>query len=110
MRVYISGPISSDPDYAEKFAAAFERLEKAGYDPVNPVAIGKVLKYKMGREPTWEDYMRACIKGLMDCDAIFMLGGGLKSDGAKLELQLAEELNMKRITLEGNDNGNKESL
>ena len=99
MKVYISGSISKDPDHAGKFAAAFERLEKAGHAPVNPVAIGKVLKYKMGREPEWTDYMRACIKGMMDCDAICMLPNWSDSRGACFEFDLATKLNFQHIDL-----------
>ena len=99
MKVYISGPISSDPDHAEKFAAAYVDLVNKGHKPINPVDTGRELKEKMGREPTWEDYMRACIKALMDCDAICMLPDWSDSRGACFEFDLATKLNFQHIDL-----------
>ena len=97
MTVYISGAISKDPDHAEKFAAAFVALAEQGCTPVNPVAIGRELKERMGREPEWTDYMRACIKALMDCDRILMLPGWRESRGATIEAEIAQELGIKRV-------------
>jgi len=108
MRVYISGAITGVPDHAEKFKAAFVALVKQGHIPVNPVTLGEALKYKLGREPTWHEYMREGIKALMDCDAICMLDGWNRSKGSRVEKELAEELEIKEITLERNDNGQKE--
>jgi len=110
MRVYISGPITGVPDHAKKFAVAFAALAKAGHDPVNPVDIERMLKYLMGREPTWEEYMREDIKALTDCDGIYMLDGWEESRGAQFEAHVAKRLGIKRITLERSNNGNKESL
>jgi hypothetical protein len=92
MTVYISGPISNDPDHAEKFAVAFVDLIGKGHTPINPVYIGRELKAQMGREPTWEDYMRECIKALCDCDAICMLPGWNGSKGALMEHAIAFRL------------------
>ena len=97
MKVYISGPISSDPDHAEKFAAAFVDLVNKGHKPINPVDIGRELKERMGREPEWTDYMRACIKGMMDCDGIHFLDGWRDSKGAVLEAIIARALDFKRV-------------
>ena len=92
MRVYISGPMEKDPGHVEKFAAAFVALARAGHAPVSPVDIGRALKYRMGREPTRYEYMRADIKAMMDCDTICMLAGWNKSWGAKIELWIANKL------------------
>lgn len=97
MTVYISGPITNDPDHAEKFAAAFEKLEKAGHDPVNPVCIGLNLKNKLGREPTRYEYMREDIKAMMNCDAIYVLPGWIDSWGACIEIELANKLHFEHI-------------
>ena len=110
MRVYISGPITGTTDYGWRFADAADVLTKTGHTVVNPVHIGTALKYKLGREPTWHEYMREGIKALMDCDAICMLDGWNRSKGSRVEKELAEELEIKEITLERNDNGNKKSL
>jgi len=110
MTVYIAGPISNDPDYEYKFNAAHVDLLEQGHTPANPLVIGKVLKYKLKREPTWAEYMRACIKALMECDGILMLDGWQESKGARIEQSIASSLGMERITLEGSNNGNEESL
>jgi nucleoside 2-deoxyribosyltransferase len=99
MKVYISGPITNDPDHAEKFAAAFIDLYSQGHDPVSPVDIGRELKASMGREPTRYEYMRADIKAMMDCDAICMLPGFNDSWGAKIELWIAHNLHFDIKTL-----------
>jgi hypothetical protein len=110
MRVYISGPITGVPDHAVKFKAAFVALVKQGHIPVNPVTLGEALKYKLGREPTWHEYMKDDIKALTDCDGILMLDGWENSSGARLEEHVAYRLGIKQITLERSNNGSKESL
>jgi hypothetical protein len=102
--------MEKDPGHAEKFAAAFVALSRAGHNPMSPMDIGRALKYRMGREPTWQEYMREDIKALMDCDGIFMLDGWNRSKGARVEKELAEELEIKQITLERSNNGNEKSL
>jgi len=100
MRVYISGPITGVPDYNENFIQAERKLLAAGHDPVIPVTIGAALSARLGREPTWREYMREDIKALCDCDAIIMLDGWEKSSGARLEEHIAMRLDIKQITLE----------
>ena len=99
MKVYISGPITDDTDHADKFARAFMLLAKARHEPVSPVLIGRELKYRMRRDPTWEEYMREDIKALVGCDGIFMLDGWEASSGARLEEHIAMRLDIKRIEL-----------
>ena len=99
MRVYISGPITGNDNYEDDFADAYIRLHNLGHNPVSPVDIGRALKYKMGRDPTWAEYMREDIKALMDCDGIYMLDGWEKSSGARLEEHIAMRLEIKRIEL-----------
>lgn len=97
MTVYISGPISDDPDHAEKFAEAFTALEKMGHDPVNPVCIGLNLKNRIGREPTRYEYMRDDIKAMMACEAIYVLPGWMDSWGTNIEVRLASDLHFEWI-------------
>jgi hypothetical protein len=99
MTVYISGPITGNPNYNDNFIKAERALQAAGYETVIPVTIGAALEKRLGRVPTWEEYMREDIKALMDCDAIFMLDGWLSSDGAKLEYQLSVEVGIEQIKL-----------
>jgi len=100
MKAYLSGPITG----VDGFERIFEVAERAVYqdprfyDVVNPVEIGKNLKSTIP-EPTWEDYMRADIKALCDCDAIVLLDGWEQSRGACIERRLAEDLGLKEYYL-----------
>ena len=42
----------------------------------------------------WSKCMRADIRALCDCDAIYMLPGWEKSNGAQLELHIAHRLGL----------------
>ena len=82
--IYISGPMSGYLDYNWP---AFEKAYKA----LEPHAQ---LPYKKTPEETleWAQYMKKDIKILLQCDAIVMLEGWEKSDGACLERQIASAL------------------
>lgn len=83
VKIYISGKISGLPNYAEKFAAAEAELTEQGYDVINPLNNGVA-----SGEP-WHVQMKADIRLLLNCDAIFMLDNWEKSIGAVLEHDLA---------------------
>lgn len=93
MKVYISGPVTSLPykEAKKNFSIAQQKLEKKGYEVVNPLNIGLPLC------DTWTNFMKADIKMLMDCDAIYMLAGWQGSQGAVIELNLAIQLGYKII-------------
>lgn len=88
MKVYISGPISGLP--VEKVKQAFSEAEAAilacGHEPVNPLRNG------LPESASWHEHIRADLRMLLDCDAIFMIGEWWKSRGARIEWQLAESL------------------
>lgn len=69
MKVYISGPITGlQYEEVEKaFNEAEIRLKEHGYEVVNPLNNG------LPRESTWKEHMRADLKLLLDCDAIYLL-------------------------------------
>lgn len=47
MRVYISGPISNEPDYKAKFAKAEAELKEQGFEVINPAKFdGLGLEYE----------------------------------------------------------------
>ena len=93
-RIYISGKITGlDINEArQNFDNAQHLFEAKGYQVINPM---KEVPYNPSFQ--WGDYMRADIKLLMDCDAIYMLPNWDDSDGAKVEHYLAEQLNMEII-------------
>lgn len=91
--VYISGAVTSDPDFRKKFDKAEKLLYTKGYIPVNPVK-GETE----GEE--WEYYLRKDLKKLLDCNGIYILSDWNKSRGAQLEIHVALELGLE-VILEG---------
>lgn len=93
MKVYISGPITGLPykEVEKAFSKAEIRLKEQEYEVVNPLNNG------LPRESTWNEHMRADLKLLLDCDAIYMLDGLDNSKGAQIELKLAFDLCIKAI-------------
>jgi len=87
VKLYLSGPVSNNPDARNLFYKAEEYYSSIGYEVVNP------LKLNMDC-PTWEQAMRRDIAALMDCDAIVMLPGWELSKGAKLEHFVAYKLGL----------------
>ena len=88
--IYISGAVSSDKNFREKFAKAEKYLQGLGYNVVNPVK-GE----EDGKE--WVYYMRKDIVKLMSCDCVYALSGWVKSKGALIEIRLASDLGMEVI-------------
>lgn len=93
MKVYISGPITGLPykEVEKAFNEAEIRLEEQGYEVVNPLNNG------LPRESTWKEHMRADLKLLLDCDAIYMLDGWEFSRGVQIEFRIAYNLGIKVI-------------
>lgn len=77
MKIYISGAISSDPDYKAKFAAAEAALVGKGHLVMNPAILPQGF--------TWEDYMTVALAMQSVCDATLFLPDWNESKGAKVE-------------------------
>ncbi|MGG4196123.1 DUF4406 domain-containing protein [Paenibacillus jamilae] len=92
--VYISGPMTGLPEFNHPaFHRAASQLRELGYHVLNPADVVVV-------QQDWVTYMRADIKLLMDADMVAVLPGWWKSRGARLEVRLAEALEMKVITID----------
>ena len=89
-KIYISGPISGLPleTVYNNFTNVEAQLLEQGYEPVNPFNNG------LPTNATWEEHMRADLRLLLDCDAIYMLEGWEKSRGARIEYALAVDLKL----------------
>ena len=83
-RVYISGAITSDPNYKEHFAKAARELEAKGFATVNPAQMEVVFP-----DAEYEDYMLIDLQILSKCDSIYMLNNWRKSCGANREFGYA---------------------
>ncbi|MDR1897106.1 MAG: DUF4406 domain-containing protein [Prevotellaceae bacterium] len=92
MKLYISGKITGDKNYRKKFAAAEKHLINAGYEVVNPAKL-------CGADTDWNKAMRICIKAMMDCDGVALLGDWKNSTGARTEHDLGLDVGMQAVPI-----------
>ena len=88
--LYISGAITSDPHYYEKFADAQMVLESLGYIVINPCILPAGM--------TYDQHMKIDLCFVETAHTICMLPDWTESPGAKFEHDHAEALK-KRIIL-----------
>jgi hypothetical protein len=87
--IYIAGKVTGVPVAIRtaKFEAAETMLQNRGFKTLNPI--------KLVKDPNtpWQEAMDICIQAVKACDSIYMLPCSTDSPGAKLELQIAMEMN-----------------
>ncbi len=96
-KVYISGPISGINNWnAPAFEAMESNLKLNDLIPVNPLKIVDLKKFKGKLTPTeeWNYCMKADIKELMGCSAVFTLDNWRNSMGATWEVLTAKMLSL----------------
>ena len=86
MKVYLSGKITGDVGYRQKFEAVQNELTSYGYVVFNPAVLPDGFEY--------EDYMSLDLLILSRCDAIYLLRDWKNSPGAKRELEEAKRLGL----------------
>lgn len=91
--LYLSGAITSDPHYREKFADAQMVLEELGYIVINPCILPAGM--------TYEQYMKIDLCFVETADVICMLPDWKKSPGAKVERYHADEEKKARNLVRG---------
>jgi len=79
------------------FMRAEKQLTEAGYECVNPANHGSP-----GPDDTrtWADFMRVDITDMLTCDGLALLDGWPSSRGAKLEVYIADQLDIPAKFLE----------
>lgn len=89
MILYLSGPITKDPEYKEKFDAAESYLSTwKEHIVLNPAVLPKGLK-------RYDDYLSIGHEMLKAADGIVMLKGWKESYGARVELKAAVQNGLK---------------
>lgn len=85
MKIYIAGPISGTTDYGERFEEAERAIQRKGHEAINPVHIRSVIETVGANAIRYDKLMNIC-KALVDaCDAIYMMPGWQRSNGARQE-------------------------
>ncbi len=87
-KCYIAGKISGLPKevYEAHFRQAALEVKALGYDPVVPIDLPH------DHDKSWEAYMREDLRAMLDCQAVFAMRGWSGSEGATLEVNLADKL------------------
>ena len=93
IKIYISGKITGDLNYRQKFLNAENKLFDALFEPYNPAAL-------VSANAKWNDAMRIAIKLMLNCDGVALLPDWKKSKGAKIEERLARDIGMHVKTLD----------
>ena len=92
VKVYISGPMTGLPNFnREAFAEAEKWCIRNGLSPFNP----GWLAFDEGSAFTYEEILQIDLAALANCNVILMLPGWEKSNGAKVELEMATCLGLK---------------
>ena len=81
MNVYISGAITNDPTFREKFKAAEIDIRDEGFTPVNPAEFNA----DRGDGLTYNQMMENCFRLMNYCDALYQLPDWESSKGALIE-------------------------
>ena len=96
--IYISGRITGNKKWQSDFKSAENFLISLGYEEkgiINPLDIDNLVQ-KETENPTYKNYMVKDIMFLTKyCDSIYMLRGGWRSKGARLEYHIAKVLGLK---------------
>ena len=86
MLVYLSGPISGDPEYEEKFRAAEEALTSDGCTVLNPAKLSEAFPGLSENK-----YLQLALTLVTYANAVYMMKGWERSKGACIEYLLAKQ-------------------
>lgn len=89
--LYLSGPITGNPNYQADFAKWEQFLVSKGYKVFNPASLGEGAL-------NWAGYLKRDLPYLLDCDGLFAMPGWEGSKGAQLEIDVAMRVGIKCLT------------
>lgn len=95
-KIYISGGITFFEDWKEHFNKAQKMLIEKGYVVISPVLISEEVEKEI-EKPTYADYMRADLRMLCICDAVYFLDNWEGSRGARVEKEVANILGLEQL-------------
>jgi len=99
-RIYVSGPMCGVEDYKGRFWAFADAIDRCGvYAVVDPAGFAAADSYGADLLDR-DDWLAIDLKVLEKCDAIFMMPGWRRSEGARMEYEKAKEL---ELTIHGFD-------
>lgn len=88
-RIYVAGPMTGLKDFNfPAFNAKADELRAEGWHVENPAEHGHI------DGAVWADYMRWDLTRLSTCGAIYLLPGWQQSRGARIEVNVAQELGL----------------
>jgi hypothetical protein len=93
LKLYVSGRITGDATYQEKFLKAENTLREAGFEPVNPAAC-------IPAKTEWPQAMRKVVRLMLECDGVALLDDWADSRGARIEVRLARDVGIPAMLLD----------
>ena len=90
-KIYIAGKVTGLPrrETFLKFKKAELAVAASGFSAINPIEVVN------DENALWNVAMKACIKALIDCDAVLFLPCFINSKGAQIEFELAKDMDIK---------------
>jgi hypothetical protein len=95
LRIFISGPISNNPNYMDQFDNAEKFLRSCGHYVANCVHLG--LEYFNDFEDGHNKCMMETIQLLIKCNAIYFIHNWIKSKGALIEDKIADIFSIEKF-------------
>lgn len=90
MKVYISGAVSSDPEYLDHFQRTAIAIRQEGHLVMSPSCLPFGFDY--------EEYIHVCFAMIDVCDAVYLMHNWQESPGACRE-KLYAESTLKRVII-----------
>lgn len=87
MKIYLSGPISNNPNFRSEFESAATHLRRLGHHVINPVDL-------IDSDTAWNEAMRLDLIEMLQCDAVAILHTRQSSKGQSLEMLVATQLDI----------------